>query len=167
MAGNMKFFMILIPLLFSLSCANTTVKKVAPVAIKKNIGWMHGNCLAIENIAIKIPTVITLVRLEEKNMIENATVIAKTHQQEACFPLMDDRRKINISNGYSFYLIDSVTPVDLAIAVIDAKSLNPSDFSYCSTTEGIKYVVENNSGVIWEGYYYLGYDSEVTCKSNH
>lgn len=77
------------------------------------------------------------------------------------------QEKININNGYSFYLVKSTVAIDLAIGVIGViggEGLNLSNFSYCTTAEGIKYLIKYSSEVVWEGYYYLGYDSEVTCK---
>ncbi len=40
---------------------------------------------------------------------------------------------------YSFYLVNAATSVDLAIGVINGDNLDPSDFGYCVTTEGVKY----------------------------
>jgi len=50
------------------------------------------------------------------------------------------------------------------MAVIEGNKLNVSNFDYCTTTEGIKNFVKDSSTVVWEGYYYLGDDSEVSCK---
>lgn len=161
--GNMKVLILLCLVFLSISCSGDNP---APALLEKNIGWMHGNCLAIKNKNIKTPSDITLVKLEEGNIIEKATIVAKTNNQENCFPLFADRKKINMANGYSFYLVDSTTPVDLAIGVIDGERLNASDFSYCTTAEGIKYFFKDSSILIWEGYYYLGYDSQATCGSH-
>lgn len=159
----MKYFIVLSLLILSISCAANNLQTNSDLFVEKNIGWMHGNCLVIKNQDIKIPADITLVKLEANNTTEKATIISKTTSQEDCFPLLEDRRKINISSGYSFYLVKSVVPIDLAIGVIGSEELNVSNFSYCTTIEGIKYLIKDSSTVIWEGYYYLGYDSEVTC----
>jgi len=156
----MKIFITIFLLILSTSCsANTTKNSI----LDNNIGWLHGNCLAIKNDSINTPLNITLVRLEDNNHLEKAKITSKTNNQDKCFPLFEDRKNVNLANGYSFYLIDSATPVDLAIGVIDLEKINVLDFSYCATTEGLKYFFKNASTTLWEGYYYLGYDSEVTC----
>ena len=127
---------------------------------------MHGNCLAIKNESINTPSGITLVKFDEENNLEKATIVSKTNNQDNCFPLFEDRKNINIANGYSFYLVDSATPIDLAIGIIGAEKINVLDYSYCATAEGVKYFFKDASKVLWEGYYYLGYDSEVTCESH-
>lgn len=159
----MKNIILLSLLLLSTSCSSNSS---SPLILEKTIGWMHGNCLAIKNEKIKTPTDITLVKFDEENIIEKATIVAKTNNQEGCFPLFDDRNKINTANGYSFYLVNSATPVDLAIGVINGEKLNASDFSYCATAEGLKYFFKDSSTILWEGYYYLGYDSQITCGSH-
>lgn len=160
----MKRLFISVLLLSSTSCTASPLENSESTLVKKNIGWMHGNCLAIKNQDVNIPTNITLIKLDEKRSIEKAVISSKATNPYECFPLMADRSQINRSNGYSFYLIDSPTAIDLAIGVIGAEKLNTSNFDYCTTTEGIKYFVKNSSTVVWEGYYYLGYDSEVSCK---
>jgi hypothetical protein len=159
----MKNLVLFCLLFLSVSCSTY---KANPLILEKNIGWMHGNCLAIKNGEINTPTDITLIRFDEENVIEKATVVTKTNKQEGCFPLFDDRKKINTANGYSFYLVNSTTPVDLAIGVINGENLNASSFSYCATAEGLKYFYKDSSTVFWEGYYYLGYDSQITCGSH-
>ena len=159
----MKSIILFCLLFLSISCSSNNL---SPLILEKNIGWMHGNCLAIKNEKIKTPTDITLIKFDEENVIEKATIVAKTTSQEGCFPLFDDRKKINIANGYSFYLVNSATPIDLAIGVINGEKLNISDFSYCATAEGLKYYFKDSSTILWEGYYYLGYDSQITCGSH-
>ncbi|PCJ14848.1 MAG: hypothetical protein COB04_14385 [Gammaproteobacteria bacterium] len=160
----MKYISVLLMFLLSL-CANTKLGANDGDFFEDSIGWMHGSCLAIKNNEIKIPIDITLVRLDVKNIIETASLVEKASSGDECFPLRDDRSEINIGNGYSFYKVESESKVDLAIAVIDAENLNASNFGYCSTSEGIEYFVKESSAIVWTGYYYLGYDSEVTCKS--
>ena len=88
---------------------------------------MHGNCLAIKNESINTPSAITLVKFDEENNLEKATIVSKTNNQDNCFPLFEDRKNINIANGYSFYLVDSATPIDLAIGIIGAGKINVLD----------------------------------------
>jgi hypothetical protein len=131
----------------------------------RNVGWMYGNYLAIKNNDIDEFVEITVIKLGEKNITKKAIVTRKAKSGEACLALMQGRSEVNISSGYSFYLVDSKTLVDLAIAVIGDEEVNTSDFDYCSTSEGIKYFMRNPSETTREGYYHLGYGTDVTCKS--
>jgi hypothetical protein len=130
----------------------------------RNVGWMYGNYLAIKNNDIDEFVEITVIKLGEKNITKKAIVTRKAKSGEACLALMQGRSEVNISSGYSFYLVESTTPVDLAIAIIGEEEIDASNFDFCSTSEGIKYFMKNSSETTWEGYYYLGYGTEVTCQ---
>lgn len=93
MEDDMKHFIVLFLAVLSVSCVDMNLKDNNNLFIAKNTGWMHGNCLAIKNQDIKIPTDITLVKLEEKNTSEKAKIISQTKSQEECLPLMEDRKK--------------------------------------------------------------------------
>ena len=164
MDDNMKYIIILVLLSLSISCGINNQRNDDYILSERNIGWMHGNCLAIKNNNIYVPVDITVIKLAETNIKEKATIIRKAHSAEGCLALMDDRSKVNISSGYSFYLVESTAPVDLAIAVIGEEEIDASNFDFCSTSEGIKYYMKNSSETTWEGYYYLGYGTEVTCQ---
>jgi len=155
--------LLLIPLLALLACcANSPAGKTTDV--DKNIGWMQGNCLAIKNAGIQTPHKITLVKLEESNAVETGSIERKARSAEECFALLEDRREINASNGYSFYVVASSSPINLAIGLIEIDNASNMHADYCATSEGIRYSVLNGNSVVWQGYSYLGYDTEATCK---
>jgi len=162
----MKNSILLILASLSISCGANNQGDNANALLDENIGWMHGNCLAIKNDNLKELLNVRVVKLADENVIEDAIIIKKANSGGECFPLMDDRREVNISSGYSFYLVDPTTPIDLAIAVVGEKEVDASNFDFCSTSEGIKYFLKKSSETTWEGYYYLGYGAEVTCKNN-
>jgi hypothetical protein len=166
MGDNMKyvFFPLLIGLLFS--CSISSVKN--DVDPDRNIGWLHGNCLAINDPFIEYPLNFTLVDLGPEQKIRSATIVGRSQSGDDCYALMDDRKNVNIGAGYSFYKIESKAPVNLAIGFLQINDSDGVDFEYCSTTEGISFSVFRYKTKVWEGYYYLGYESEATCqdKSN-
>jgi len=160
----MKNSIFLILAFLSISCGTNNQVDNANSLLDENIGWMHGNCLAIKNDDLKESMNVRVVKLADDNVIEDAIIIRKANSAGECFPLMDDRREVNISSGYSFYLVDPTTPVDLAIAIVGEKEVDASNFDFCSTSEGIEYFMKDSSETTWEGYYYLGYGTEVTCQ---
>ena len=164
MVGSMKGIILLVVLFLSISCGIDNQRKGDYILSERNVGWMHGDCLAIKNNHIDESVDITVIKLEEENITEKAIITRKANSGEGCLALMEDRSEVNISSGYSFYLVDSTTPVDLAIAIIGEEEVDASNFYFCSTSEGIKYFMKNSSETTWEGYYYLGYGTEVTCQ---
>ncbi len=173
MAANMIKFSSLIAVCISIllvACAGIYDKSSTTESIDygKNIGWLHGNCLAIKNVNLAKDTKMRIVQLDEPQTIFNATVLNKADDGEKCFPLSEDRRKINISTGYTFYLINSELEINLGVAVIGSEINNKEHtFNYCSTSEGIlfslKQANKNDAEDLWSGYYYLGYDTKATC----
>ncbi len=169
-----SFFLIFISI-FVVSCAEIRHRQDLTEIIdyKSSVGWLHGRCLAIKNSNILKGSQLTIVQLDEPQKISSATALSITIDGEKCFALSKDRQKVNIDSGYSFYLINSDSDINLGIAIVDnAINVEKYDFDYCTTTEGVLYSLKKlnnmNSEDLWNGYYYLGYDSEATCddKSN-
>lgn len=131
--------------------------------LEMSIGWLHGNCLAIKNKTIALPHTFTLVHLDKSRSTENAEITQKATTGEACYPLLTDRLEVNSDSGYSFYLVKSELPVNLGIGLLDKNNTKDIEYSYCNTTEGIRFFISSQNTIIWEGYYYLGYESEPTC----
>lgn len=136
--------------------------------LNSKVGWLHGNCLAIKNTNIPPYYQFTLLHLDNENTIEKAIVIKKATNSEECYPLLEDRASVNKSAGYFFYTVKSKKPVNFAIGILKPEGTSVSELklSYCNTTEGMNFSVSKNSSEIWEGYYYLGYESEPTCTSD-
>lgn len=135
------------------------------VSINKNVGWLHGNCFAIKNSNIRLPKNITLVDLESEKRLSTATVTEKAQSGYECHALLDDRKKINLSEGYFFYKVKSESPVNMGIGYFRLGNADNLVFDYCATNEGMIFSISNSKSksTVWEGYYYLGYESEATC----
>ena len=164
MGDKMKKLMFIPFFLLLASCAN--LSQNAGKDAETKIGWMHGNCLAIKNPSIAFPKKIILVRLDNKNKFDTGVITKKALSGDECYALMDDRKKVNESNGYYFYEVKTRDPVNLAIGLLgpgigDQKTL---DYDVCSTSEGMRFSVSRGKAAVWKGYYYLGYDTEATCK---
>ena len=135
--------------------------------IAGHIGWLHGNCLAIRNAELPLNAEINLVRLDSPQTIGTGRITERATSGDKCYPLLEDRRDINVGNGYSFYLIATKPTINLAIGVFEQKiDTGVNTYDYCMTTEGIKFSISHNHQVLWSGYYYLGYDSEPTCQDH-
>jgi len=134
-------------------------------ALQDDIGWLYGNCLAIKNTSLSSETPITLVYLNGDQSVAKASVSTRAVSSAECPALKDDRRNINEASGYIFYLVESERPVDYAIGISGPGSLTGLSFSYCNTREAVRYTVKKNNSVIWQGYYYLGYDQDPTCNA--
>lgn len=150
------------------ACASSSAQhQVSDVHASERFGWLHGNCLAIKNPGIEKHRDLTLMLLDDPQSLVKATVLGKTNSGEECFALLEDRRKINVSEGYSFYLIDTDAQVNLGIGILGTlDDMRKYTFHYCTTTEGVAFKVNEISRETWKGYYYLGYESEATCESD-
>lgn len=136
-------------------------------SLDNDVGWLHGNCLAMKNDNIPPNHQFTLVHLDNANTTEKAIVIKRTTNGEECYALLDDRASVNKSAGYTFYTVKSNRPVNLAIGILrpEEVSISDAELSYCTTTEGVNFSISRNGSEVWKGYYYLGYESESTCAS--
>lgn len=135
----------------------------ADAGTDSQFGWLHGNCLAIKQAHLELPQKITLARLDDPMRIDSGTITHTAVSADQCHALMSDRAQTNKSSGYSFYVVETSQPVNLAIGMLNGLDAGKFDFSSCSTSEGMVFSVSNKKSVIWKGYYYLGYDTEATC----
>jgi hypothetical protein len=133
----------------------------------ESFGWLHGNCLAIKNPGIEKHRDLTLILLDDPQSLAKATVLGKADSGAECFALLEDRRTVNVAEGYSFYLIDTDAQANLGIGMLGTLDDMPKyTFHYCTTMEGVAFKVNEKGRGIWRGYYYLGYESEATCESD-
>lgn len=165
MGDKMRLFFFFLITISATSCS--VGQKQTTDSPDNNFGWLHGNCLAIKNANIPEKYQFTLVRLDNENTSDMATIVKKATNNEDCYPLLDDRASVNIDAGYFFYTVKSEKPINLAMGILESEGIPAYKyiFSYCNNTEGIKFSVSTNNSSIWEGYYYLGYESEPTCTS--
>lgn len=150
-----------------LAASCSLAPKVNSDSLDSEVGWLHGNCLAIKNANVSPGSQFTLMHFDSENISEKAKIKQKATDSEECYPLSYDRASVNKSAGYYFYTVKSNKPVSLAIGILKPEELSAYELklSYCNTTEGIKFSISKSNSKIWEGYYYLGYESEPTCTS--
>jgi hypothetical protein len=152
----------------------------AKAAAKPIIGWLHGNCMAVQDASLSEGAPVLVATLGEPPSVVKATVDHKLRDGDPCYALLPDRRKQNESGGRSFYVVSVPESLEMAIAVIGAPPQDsgngqldldgdgkPERFVQCVTSEGMKFSVwtgEPYQGTpLWSDYYYLGYDTEADC----
>jgi hypothetical protein len=167
----------------------TTSKNSGVFDFEKNIGWLHGTCLAIKNGSLQPGTKITLVKFTEPQSILETVLQGQATAESGCFALFEDRVAMNQKKQRSFYSVtlpESETNImaigivgqDIAISIEDKNAkadLNadgvPEVFSSCQTSEGMKFFVwsaESYQGSpLWSDYYYLGYDMQPNCPEGY
>lgn len=149
-------------------------------------GWGHGECMVFDGPDVSSGDEIAVVGVIGRHRLARATVGEKVVSSENCYPLLEDRKEVNTSSGNAFYLIKGIPKesafglsiglagnrpdlvVDQGVASADVDGDGYRDtLGQCSTSEGVRFFIASGksgaTGNIWEGYYYLGYDSEVTC----
>ena len=134
----------------------------------KKIGWIHGNCLAIENSELKPQDRITIISFKDKPP-SASEILARTNDGKSCPALLDDRKRENDKGTLSFYIITPTeTPPELTIGVMSNVDITALHFDYCNTSEGIVFTAKkaqpSGQTVVWRSYYYLGYDMESNCN---
>lgn len=159
--------------------ATTSSQTASAEPLEMRLGWVTGSCLATVNKSLTPGSPITVVSLDDKAPIVDGRVVGGTASDAICPALLQDRRKVNESK-WSFYELKLPAPVDLGIGVTgDTKAvaggldLNgdgaPEKFTQCASSEGVWFRVWNGPPYqgkpLWSGYYYLAYDTEVTCPS--
>ena len=159
--------------------ATTSTVTVSAPPLEMRIGWVTGMCFATANTSITPGSAIRVVPSDEKAPVVDGRVVGATASDAICPPLLQDRREPNESK-WSFYELKLSAPVDLGIGVtgdtrVVAGGLDlngdgaPEKFTQCASSEGVWFRVWSGPAYqgtpLWAGYYYLGYDTEVTCPS--
>lgn len=156
--------------------------------IAAQIGWLHGNCLAIKTPGLEKGTKLTIVSLGKPQVLLEAEIIQRTKSGEECYALLEERKDVNMSEGNIFYSVApaSKAPLELAVGIVGWKEgFTTTDgtihadvngdgyqdyFTQCSTSEGVQFNVWSGSPykgkALWSAYYYLGYDTEPNCPEN-
>lgn len=150
------------------ACADETQTNTGITDFDSEVGWLHGNCLAIKNDDIADGTALTLMLLDEPKQTMTATVANPAQTGDVCLPIKAGRTEVNLASGYSFYNVDADVDIELAIGIIgSAAPVDNYAFDYCTAEEGILYRLktadQSSERDLWQGYYYLDYDTEVTC----
>ena len=154
--------------------------------LKENIGWIHGNCLAVRNAKINPGTSIQVIQLGKSQKVVDAKVINSISESNSeCFALLNDRAEINRQDGRFFYRLDinkeSLNTMAIGLVAASAKIRNLNSVvefdlnndgtaehaDTCLTSEGVQFYISSNKTfdekALWSDYYYLGYDNKPTC----
>ena len=166
-------------LLSACASSDPAVRETGPDRV---IGWLHGNCLALDDVSIPAGAQVVVVTLGEPEKVVVVNVTGRALGAESCPPLLDDRKDVNLDSGLAFYQVDADPVVELGIGVVQPggdRELSVTElldingdgrrdsFSHCNTSEGMQFSVwADKAGrrtPLWTGYYYLGYDIEANC----
>jgi len=149
----------------------------------QSIGWLDKECLAIRNPNFVIGDQFTVVDFSMPQQQFNVEIVSESPDEEQCAPLIDERKVINLDQGFTFYMVDGLpTDFDSGIALLKSDyvisnvngyqtvDLNgdkkPDFLSQCFSSEGIHFTVNDgavNGPALWASYYYLAYDLEANC----
>ncbi len=166
------------------NASKADANKKESVNFNNHIGWLHNNCLAIKNPGLNSGEKINIIAFKKKQQLYTGSITNKTDTGTSCPQLFEDRKAINVAEGYSFYTIKSdAKKIDIGIGLV---GINPTlqktnnnitgdingdtlqdYFTQCSSSEGIHFNIWSNKPykgkAIWTAYYYLGYDLEPNC----
>jgi hypothetical protein len=162
MVNNSKTIILIT--IFGLLISCSTASKHHESKMEQTVGWLHGNCLAIKNSHIEFPLILSIINFGAEQKHQTGTIVGQAKSQDGCYALFEDRKNVNISSGYSFYIVESNIPINFAIGFLKLNNHNNFIFDYCTTSEGILFSIFKNKIKVWEGYYYLGHGSESTCE---
>lgn len=147
------------------SCATSDL---APAdATGPRFGWVEGQCLAVTAPLEGLPQTVWIAPATSGAAATQAQAIAPVDPDSSkaarlCNALHPDRAGGNGGGEHWFYRLDREQPAELAIASLQPLTQG-HEYGVCFTTEGVRLTVAEGKRVIWEDYYFLGYDVEPSC----
>lgn len=151
-----------------------------PGGAKRDLVWMHGNCLVSKNELTK-GTELTVVTLGDPQTVIRGEVTGPVTSDEDC-RLLDGLRRENNADKGDFYKVETRTAVDYAAAIVhpegggtapDPTMLDVDEdevldtFTRCMDSEGMRFSVwagePYNSQELWRGTYVLEGDKMPDC----
>ncbi|GAL04493.1 hypothetical protein JCM19237_1165 [Photobacterium aphoticum] len=146
---------------FATACTTTEQTAVNT----QQIGWLHGNCLAIKQADIPAASRFTVVHLDNEQHEEQAVITRPSYTTDTCYAQFANRAEVNKAAGYHFYQVRTQQPVNFAIGVLGKTAQRDKvAYTYCHTRDGIQFSAAQDGKTLWQGDYYLGYDALPTCK---
>ena len=131
--------------------------------VSQHIGWVHANCLAIQNTGLKPGEKITLHSADRRDIRQQAKIVSRTNDAQSCAALRPDRRDINLLTGASFYIISANNPPELAIATT-SDAPGGLSFRYCFGNKGVTFMAADGNENVWQGYYFTAAPQPQACS---
>jgi len=129
-----------------------------------NVGWLQGSCLAIQRTDLTAAQPLTVVSTGAGQASQTAGIVRAAKDGTDCPALLPDRAAGNRLDGWGFYVIDTPQPIEMAIGILGTgHDLKRYRFQSCMTSEGVQFSAWREGKQVWNGYEYLGYDSEANC----
>lgn len=131
--------------------------------VSQHIGWVHANCLAIQNKDLQPGDRLTLHSADRQGLTQVARIATRTRDAQSCMPLRPDRRDINLLTGATFYLINASNAPELAVATTSGAP-GGLDYRYCFGNKGVTFMGSDGATRIWEGYYFTAAPQPQACS---
>lgn len=148
----------------ALSACTTPSEPSAATDLSVQFGWLDGKCIAVAEPIADLPRAILVSPDAASGVLVKGAIVALASEEGDCDALLPDRAQVNRASGSSFYVVETAAPVELGIGVIGEAPDASLQFAHCLTSEGVNFTVSDEGSLVWEAYYYLGYDTEPTCS---
>ncbi|MFV0481872.1 MAG: hypothetical protein ACK5LP_07800 [Campylobacteraceae bacterium] len=129
---------------------------------------VDGDCLATDNVLQKDKEYVLVQFGEDGQRVVKTKVLDVIKNDDECRFLHPSRKDVNKEAFKYFYKLSLEDNLNFGVAIpkLAATNIDSYSFSYCSTSEGFSFDVEDKKSkkIIWNGYYYIGIDIEPTCK---
>ncbi|NJO13951.1 MAG: hypothetical protein HC870_01770 [Rhizobiales bacterium] len=156
-------FLALVGTVMLTSCAtpDAAVVDAAPEAF----GWVQGRCMAVRTPLAKVPATVWIMpgKAGTKPVAVQVAALVSREAPSGCDALLPDRAEQNLAS-HTFYTLNLAEPSELAIAALEEPGDPGLTYDSCFTSEGVSFSVTKGRRMIWQDYYYLGYDVEPTCR---
>ncbi|NME71555.1 hypothetical protein [Flammeovirga aprica] len=138
-----------------------------------NIGLIYNDCIASEKDNLSGEEVNVFYK-KEVGIGHLIRKVVAQNSESSC-EMFQLERDMNFSEETNFYTVENNQDIGWGIGVISSEKLSFLDLdndniedsiNICTTSEGIQLKVLNKEteAVLWEHYYYLGYDLESDCN---
>ena len=152
---------------FLLASCTTSEAALADVGASQ-FGWVEGQCLGLKEPLDTLPHNVWIAPAKDGTPMTEAIAVtpidpSAPEAAKLCNALHPDRAAINGGGEHWFYRLDRALPPEVALATLTPPQGGRA-YGVCFTTEGVRLTVRQDKQVIWEDYYYLGYDVEPSCS---
>jgi hypothetical protein len=145
-----------------------------PTDYSQFVGWIHGNCIALNNATVVDGSKLLLIGLDSVTTTTMSSISKIATPDDSCYALYAERGAFNDDDQTFFYKVETDQGNDLMIGILvdQLASENYLDlnndgteetFTYCFTSEGVNFTVASETDTLWTAYYYLGYEVQPDC----
>ncbi|MGF1688610.1 hypothetical protein L4C36_18310 [Photobacterium japonica] len=132
---------------------------------KSHIGWIAGQCFAVNNATLSAGDTIHLIDMRT-HQPQRATVISKDSPQ--CQALASQQQAASDQSQHVFYQLDRQADAATAIGMVsDPTALASYQYQSCKLRNGEFFYITTPQGTLfWNDAYYAGQNAIPTCSSD-